>query len=665
MGFLTPWFLAGLLAVGLPVWLHLLRRSQHTPKPFSSLMFFERRIESSSKHRKLRYLALLAARVALLAAIVFAFASPFINRSSTAVKKRRMAVIAVDRSFSMRGNVGGRDRMAQARAAAHSVVGSLPGNQSIQVLAFDRGVEAMGSPEINHATVNVAIDTIQPSDLESSLGELVRALRVMAQSHDTALEVHVVSDMQQTSMPPDFRDLSLGEGTMLETHRAGDVAPNWAVETVVTSPRVYDVKRTQLTATITGWQTPAATQRAELLLDGKSIETKDVSVPQNSHGEVEFRGFNVPFGQHRGEVRIAAADALSADNHFYFSVERSDPRHVLFLYAHARAKQSFYYKAAFLSSQDSGIEVEALPVEQLEGKDLSRYAFIVLNDIGNLDNATEQKLCAFVMGGKAALVAIGPDTLSAGRIPLSKLSVSEQKKTQGVGYVETQHGSIAGAGRFDNVEFFQTGRWKPADGDRIVARLADDTPLLVEEPMGEGRVLQFGATLDNATTDFPLHAVFVPFVAQTGRYLAGGEDAAASYTAGSALALRRGREKVGASDVIGPDGKHELSLAQAKGSSSFEMNREGFYEVVSADGRRKLAAAHADRRESDLRTISDETLELWRNTGSTASARQTEANTTETQRWSFWRYVLIVAAIAAVIESAIARRYSEEGQRAI
>lgn len=662
MGFLAPWFLTGLLAVGLPLWLHLLRRSQHTPKPFSSLMFFERRIESSSKHRKLRYLALLAARVALLAAIVFAFAGPFINRSSTAVRKRRVAVVAVDRSFSMRGGT----RMADARTAAHSAVNSVPGNQPVQVLAFDRGVEAMSAPELGRGTANAAIDAIQPGDLESSYGELVRALRVMAQSHDTELDIHLVSDLQQSSMPPDFRDLSLSDGATLQIHGVGSAASNWAVESVATAPRVYDVKRTLLTATVTGWQTPASTQRAELIVDGKTAASKELQVPANGHAEVEFRGFNVPFGQHRGEVRIAAADGLNPDNRFYFSVERSDPRPVLFLYAHGRSKQAFYYRSAFQSASDSGLEVETLPIEQLEGKDLARYAFIVLNDIGNLDKAAEQKICAFVTGGKAALVATGPDTFAAGRIPLSRIIISTQKKSQGAGAVETQHGAVAGSGRFDNVEFFQTGKWTPAEKDHIIARLADDTPLLVEQPSGEGRVLQFAATLDSTSSDFPLHAVFVPFVAQTGRYLAGGEAAAASYTAGSALPLRRGRGKVGTADVIGPDGRHELSLAQAKGSSVFELTREGFYEIVSADGRRTLAAAHADRRESDGRTISAETLALWRNTGGRASAAdRTEAGAAETRRWSFWRYVLIVAVLAALVESALARRHAVEGQRAI
>ena len=51
MGFLAPLFLAGMAAVALPIWLHLLRQHKTTPLPFSSLMFFERRTDSANNSR--------------------------------------------------------------------------------------------------------------------------------------------------------------------------------------------------------------------------------------------------------------------------------------------------------------------------------------------------------------------------------------------------------------------------------------------------------------------------------------------------------------------------------------------------------------------------------------------------------------------------------------
>ena len=81
MGFLSPWFLAAAALVGLPLYLHLLRRHKAESQPFSSLMFFERRTQSSIKHRRLRHLLLLSLRVAVLLLLALVFANPFINRS--------------------------------------------------------------------------------------------------------------------------------------------------------------------------------------------------------------------------------------------------------------------------------------------------------------------------------------------------------------------------------------------------------------------------------------------------------------------------------------------------------------------------------------------------------------------------------------------------------
>ena len=63
MGLFAPWFLAGLAGLALPIYLHLLKRQTTTPKPVSSLMFFESRTQSSTRHRRLRYFLLVSLRL--------------------------------------------------------------------------------------------------------------------------------------------------------------------------------------------------------------------------------------------------------------------------------------------------------------------------------------------------------------------------------------------------------------------------------------------------------------------------------------------------------------------------------------------------------------------------------------------------------------------------
>ena len=77
MGLLSPWFLLGALAVGVPIWLHLIRHEQAIRIPFSSLMFFRRIPRKSVSRQRLKYLLLLAARILVILLIVLAFAHPY------------------------------------------------------------------------------------------------------------------------------------------------------------------------------------------------------------------------------------------------------------------------------------------------------------------------------------------------------------------------------------------------------------------------------------------------------------------------------------------------------------------------------------------------------------------------------------------------------------
>jgi len=114
VGLFAPWFLAGIAAVAVPFYVHLLRRHTTIPHPFSSLMFFERRTQSSIKHRRLRYLLLLSLRTLLLLLLALAFANPFIHRTAANMGNEKLLLLVIDNSFSMRA---GPERGWRTRAA--------------------------------------------------------------------------------------------------------------------------------------------------------------------------------------------------------------------------------------------------------------------------------------------------------------------------------------------------------------------------------------------------------------------------------------------------------------------------------------------------------------------------------------------------------------------
>ena len=113
-------------------------------------------------------------------------------------------------------------------------------------------------------------------------------------------------------------------------------------------------------------------------------------------------------------------------------------------------------------------------------------------------------------------------------------------------------------------------------------------------------------------------------------------------------------------DVIDPDGKRPLSLKEAATAQSFQVTREGFYEIHRANGRQELVAVHADRRESDLTPIAPETLQLWKNTGRAdeAPANTASEQAEQNQHWSLWRYALLLVLMLAIAESILCQPVS-------
>ena len=662
MGFLSPWFLAGLVAVGLPLWLHLLRQFKRTPQPFSSLMFFERRVQSSVRHRRLRYLMLLALRLALLALLALAFANPYFMRNTASLSRRKLTLIAVDRSFSMNGG----SHLERAKEEARRLVRDLPGGFVAQVAALDSHLETLTGNETDRASLNAAIDGIAANDQVSSYGELARAIRLLDKSTNMQVEAHFVSDMQQTSLPANgFKDLQLEPGTIFVLHSVAEPKKeNWAVESVTVAPQVFDPKTSRLTAVIAGWQTPASTRQVSLVMNNRTLATKSVAVPANGRTQVEFLGFDVPYGANRGEVRMEPHDLLPQDDTYLFSVERTDPRRVLFLYAGGRNREAFFYKSAMEASSNAGLLVDTAQMEQAANYDLSKFVFVVLSDPGDLDSTVANRIRSYVEKGGGVLIATGLNTVRNGKIAITGEHLSAGNAAQGVGEVDVQHPALAEAAQFENVRFLSSVLIQPSAAAKTIAKFADGSPLLLEERLGEGRVLTFAAMLDSSNSDFPLHASYVPFVVQSGLYLAGASDIPSSVVVGSPAQLRHAKSETTAADVVGPDGKHELSLNDASKAMTFELTQAGFYEVQSASGRRSLLAVHADRRESDLTVIPDETLDLWRNTGSNAPVGKAATGAISTTPWSLWRYVLLLALIAACVESLFAVRYLKQEREA-
>jgi len=231
-----------------------------------------------------------------------------------------------------------------------------------------------------------------------------------------------------------------------------------------------------------------------------------------------------------------------------------------------------------------------------------------------------------------------------------------------VAEIDTGHPALANVDRMNGVQFFQVVKITSTKS-QVLARLSDGSPLLLQKQIGEGNVLVFTSSLDQSSNDFALKPSYVPFVQRVIRYLGGGgAEQPVNLSVDSYVELRTGEAQKGVmAEVVDPGNQRVLTLDEAANAPNFALRQEGFYEVKNAAGRRTLVAAHADRRESDLTPMEQETLNLWTATGDSAPVAQGPGQTgtlsgTTTPR-SLSLYILVLLLGVALAESVIANRY--------
>jgi hypothetical protein len=663
MGFLAPGFLLGALTVGLPLYLHLLRRHTARPLPFSSLMLFEPQQRSSMRRRRLRYFLLLALRLALLLALCLAFADPYVNRPALGASAAKRVVLVIDDSLSMRAGA----RLDDARHAALAVLDTLRSSDEAQVLALDSQVHVLTQPTRNAKELRAAVASVSPSDARGNFGLLAGAMRGAAEHWRGPIELHLFSDMQQTNMPADFSELTLPAAVRLELHPLGRTPlPNWTVESVAAPARVSDTRREHIEGVIAGFGTPAAMRTVELLIDEKTVATRQVMVPADGRATVAFDMPVLPYGFSRGALRIDAADALRADDDFRFTIERSEPRRGLFVRETADTRSALYFGAALNAAAETGIVLDTVSADQLPQIDPKRYAFVIVADLAGAPTAFGERLQQYVHSGGGVLVAIGTSTAQQAKVPVFGEEIlathyysRDPAHFAAVGDIDTSYPLAGTAQEWSGVKFYYAAALDTT-GARVALRLSDATPLLIEKPLGAGRVVYFTSGFDNLTSDLPLHPGFVAFVDRLVRYLSGVESRSTARAVGDLIALRTARDAGGSVEIIDPTGRRPLGLAEEATAQSFRLASAGFYQVRFADGRRELIAANPERTESVLAAAPDDVLALWRGRAE-APPRASTANAVLADGpllpHRFWWYAMLAVLVAALAESLVASRY--------
>ncbi len=100
--FLNNIILFSLIAVAVPILLHLLNLQKVRKLEFSTLMFLKEIQKSKFRHIRIKHLLLLLVRIAIIVFLVFAFADPYLRGySGKNSNSQKLGIVFIDSSFSM------------------------------------------------------------------------------------------------------------------------------------------------------------------------------------------------------------------------------------------------------------------------------------------------------------------------------------------------------------------------------------------------------------------------------------------------------------------------------------------------------------------------------------------------------------------------------------
>jgi len=661
MGLGAPFWLAGLGLLALPLWLHLLKRHRSTPQFFSSLMFFERSTSASVRQRRLDYILLLLLRLALLALIVLAFARPFVNRALLPAERTGLTLLAIDSSASM----SAQNKLERAREEAAKIVDSLPPGARGRVLSFGSTTTILTGATDAHDELQAAIRSIRPTASRSSLGGLAASLRNLGRNADEPVTVHLFSDLQRSSMPPAFDELRLVAGMALRVHRIeGKEKANWTIESVNAPRRLLDPATARVEAVVAGFNTPAASRTIALRVNGNQVATRTVQVPASGKARVTFDGgLSVPYGFAQCEVALIEPDALDADNPFHFAVNRADPDKILFSSGTSSNDAYLYLQTAIGATAPTLFTLQPMAA----GQPWTAAPAVIVSDPGAMAQAEVEAFKTYIRSGGAALIIVGPAMASTGRIPGLDLAV------QGTSYAERgsdrflqvseadqAHPVMDGAGRWESVRFYQVFRINPGQA-KVIARLNDATPLLLEAHLGEGKALILASPLDGRANDLPLQPVFLQFVEKSLRWLSAAGERVGLVTVDDSYELRQS-DTAAAVEVLNPAGQRALTVSEAAGAKAIALDQKGFWTFRRTGGRTEVLAANIDRRESDLEEMPAESAELWQ--GDAAANQTTGPAAPDRAQRQLWPWLLGLAVAALLAEVWVASKHLNREQQA-
>lgn len=515
MSFLNPNFLWALLAVAIPIIIHLINIRRPKTIYFSNTAFIDEIHNETRTRRNLKQILILLARILTIAMLVFVFAGPYIPAENSDNTNADITYIYIDNSFSMDAENAGGKLIDQARQMAKEIV--MNDNASMNYIFVTNNLSGSHRQIINRDMVISSINDCEITPNALSMNDVMLMANTNIPSDKKAV-MYVISDMQASF----FEGLT----TM----------PNDNINVVMLP--LNSVKINNLYIDSCWYESPVHRLNGQELLSVKVVNRSDedfYEVPMQLYLNDSLKAmtnFNISAGQEvdvdieytntmdgKISARIEISDyPIVYDNKLYFTYSVEKNSRVLVV----NATQTNKYLSAIYSGDAETFEYSEISQGSESLNNISASDLVILNGVSELSSGLLAELKKYVANG-GSVCLIPSDNINlpsindfASAFDLGKFSPLRRDASK-LYYIDYDNDLYKGVfTRTDkmvnlpNIDKSYDFSLSVSSSSFAVLKLENGNPLLIAGKSGEGKVYLFTCPLQSANDEFMKNAVFVP-----------------------------------------------------------------------------------------------------------------------------------------------------------
>lgn len=519
MIFTAPLFLIGLVAVAIPVVVHLFNFRRYKKVYFSNVERLEQLQSETRKQSTLRQILIMAARILAIVFLVLAFARPVIKKGdNTFASGNNLVSVYIDNSFSMDGTDGSVSLLEKAKGKAREIVAAYGPTDRFQLMTSD----AVGRQFhwLNKDDMLTEIDDVESSGSTLTIAAAVQKLSdFLSHGGGENRQAYIISDFQASTV--DLSDLKKDRAiglTLVPLESVG--RSNVYIDSVALGAPVTN-KGSSVTVEV--WVCNESDEDLEkqpvtLFVNERQRALATVDLPAQSRSKVDMHFVVDMTGILNCRVETVDYPVTFDDKH-YFTLNVRDRIRGLIVEG---ADRNIFLEKLF--DGDSTVVMASMAVQQMDFSRIDGTDVIVLDELKSMPSGMSQSLKGFVDDGGTAVVILGSDVdvdsynEALGLFAAPRIGSRRQGRfpVAAVNFDNALYSNVFAGGNKD-VEMPTVTDYYRLESSASTIRepimtLSNGDEYISVTQSGAGRLYLIAAPLRDEHSDFVRQALFVPTV---------------------------------------------------------------------------------------------------------------------------------------------------------